>query len=71
MDDMGYCPKCQGHSELDKKKNRGFCQFCYFFYCIQCNQKYHPFKRCKMLIFGENTDEFDKERNKRKTQILD
>jgi hypothetical protein len=48
MDDMGWCPipNCGALAHIQAEKNTGQCSHCEFLYCLECNQKYHPFKRC-------------------------
>ena len=33
MDDYTWCPSCNGHAEVEKSKNMGFCQNCHFKFC--------------------------------------
>lgn len=50
MDDFGYCPECNGVAELTPKKNMGYCQHCFYYFCTKCDEKYHPGTRCEYLI---------------------
>ena len=48
MDDMGWCPlpTCSQLAHIEKDLNMGKCTFCDFRFCLDCNDSYHPFKRC-------------------------
>ena len=48
MDDMGWCPlpSCSQLAHIDKDLNMGKCTFCDFRFCLDCNDSYHPGKRC-------------------------
>lgn len=49
MDDMGICPLpgCGSLATKDLELNMGKCHHCEFMFCLGCNDRYHPFKRCK------------------------
>lgn len=48
MDDLGWCPLpgCGSLANIDKESNQGKCQHCDFTFCLDCKERYHPFKRC-------------------------
>ena len=60
MDDMGWCPMCDSLANYDKAENSGKCQHCEFYFCLDCKNRFHPFKRCDLnrvdLIMQTNND---------------
>jgi IBR domain, a half RING-finger domain len=48
MDDLGWCPLngCGSLATIEKDINQGRCQHCDFTFCLDCKDRYHPFKRC-------------------------
>jgi hypothetical protein len=48
MDDMGWCPNetCGAIAQIEKEENSGRCQHCDFYFCLDCKNRVHPFKRC-------------------------
>ena len=65
MDDMGWCPlkNCGQLAHIDKSKNQGRCTFCDLIFCLDCNERSHPFKRCKihrldLLESFKSTDDY-------------
>ena len=64
MDDMGWCPLvgCGALANLEKENNYGTCQHCDYTFCLDCKNRYHPFKRCalnRVDLLMEATEEFD------------
>ena len=49
MDEFGWCPKydCGKVAEVRQQKGMGECTWCYYKFCLQCNDAFHPFKRCR------------------------
>lgn len=50
MDDMGWCPlaQCSQLAHIDRLQNSGKCTFCDFHFCLDCRDRVHPYKRCKI-----------------------
>lgn len=48
MDDMGWCPltTCKQLATIERDNNSGKCTYCDFHFCLDCNDRVHPFKRC-------------------------
>jgi len=48
MDDMGWCPLpgCGSLALIEREGNFGKCQHCDFMFCLDCRERYHPYKRC-------------------------
>ena len=48
MDDIGWCPRngCNAVATIEKEKGFGQCSHCEFMFCLQCKDRYHPYKRC-------------------------
>lgn len=51
MDDLGYCPivgcgSLGSLATIERDKGFGKCQFCDFMFCLECKERYHPYKRC-------------------------
>lgn len=48
MDDIGWCPLpgCGSLAAIERDINQGRCQHCEFTFCLDCKDRYHPFKRC-------------------------
>lgn len=48
MDDMGWCPlpTCGQLAHIEKENGLGKCTFCDFRFCLECKERYHPYKRC-------------------------
>jgi hypothetical protein len=64
MDDMGWCPVCGALADLNKGENSGRCQHCDFYFCLDCKNKVHPYKRCAIhrldfLMDQKQSSEFD------------
>ncbi len=79
MDDLGWCPLngCGSLASLEKDQCFGRCQHCEFTFCLDCKERYHPFKRCilnRLDIFDHlinSTDIEDiNERNLRAEKVL-
>merc|ERR1711966_398257 len=65
MDDMGWCPMkgCGSLANIEKAENSGKCQHCEFYFCLDCKNKVHPFKRCDLnrvdlLMMDKNNSDF-------------
>jgi len=78
MDDLGWCPLpgCGSLAVIERDQNFGKCQHCDFMFCLDCRERYHPYKRClvnRLDIFDKVTDD-DKEeltlRNKKAEEAL-
>lgn len=48
MGDLGWCPLagCGSLATIEKDKNFGKCQHCDYMFCLDCRERYHPYKRC-------------------------
>lgn len=78
MDDLGWCPLpgCGSLATIEKDQNFGKCQHCDFMFCLDCRERYHPYKRCsinRLDLIDLITDD-DKEtlamRNKKAEEAL-
>ena len=79
MDDLGWCPLngCGSLATIEREQNQGKCQHCDFTFCLECKQRYHPFKRClinrldlnEMLVEAQLIEDIH-ERNKKAEDIL-
>jgi len=65
MDDMGWCPMkgCGSLANIEKAENSGKCQHCEFYFCLDCKNRVHPFKRCDLnrvdlLMMDKNNSDF-------------
>jgi hypothetical protein len=72
MDDLGWCPLpgCGSLATIEKDEGLGKCQHCEFTFCLDCKERYHPYKRCLInrldlfdLISQEDKENLD-HRNK-------
>lgn len=79
MDDLGWCPLsgCGSLATIEKDINQGRCQHCDFTFCLDCKDRYHPFKRCILnrLDLGQYLAETEeildiKERNRKAEAAL-
>lgn len=78
MDDLGWCPLpgCGSLATIEKDQNFGKCQHCDFMFCLDCRERYHPYKRCSInrLDLFDLITEDDKEtlalRNKKAEEAL-
>lgn len=79
MDDLGWCPLngCNSLATLERDQNFGRCQHCDFTFCLDCKERYHPFKRCiinRLDLYQEliDTDKIEdiQARNKKAETIL-
>lgn len=78
MDDMGWCPApaCGALAHIDADKNQGQCTHCDFIFCLECEKRNHPFKRCwkNRIDYLEMLSEAERDgieaRNKRAEEIL-
>lgn len=66
MDDMGWCPikGCGALANIEKSENSGRCQHCEFYFCLDCKNKFHPFKRCDinrvdLMMQYKTSEEFE------------
>ena len=64
MDEFTWCPKtdCGNVAEVYQEKGYGECTWCYFKFCLRCEDTFHPFKRCraaKVVYNGEDTADED------------
>ena len=72
MDDLGWCPLpgCASLATIEKDYNYGKCQHCDFMFCLDCRERYHPYKRCivnrldLMDLINEEQREILDKRNK-------
>ena len=50
MEDIAWCPQCEGPAFKDSPDAIvAYCNECDFRFCIKCHEKFHPFQRCKLL----------------------
>ena len=51
---------CGSLANIEKAENSGKCQHCEFYYCLDCKNRCHPFKRCDLnrvdLLMQATTD---------------
>jgi len=54
MEDIAWCPRCEGPAFKDDPKSIvAFCQNCEYRFCMKCQETFHPFQRCKSLVVKE------------------
>lgn len=67
MDDLGWCPLpgCGSLATIEKDFNFGKCQHCDLMFCLDCKERFHPYKRCLVnrldlhnLITGDDYDSY-------------
>ncbi|MDR3548135.1 MAG: IBR domain-containing protein [Candidatus Pacebacteria bacterium] len=50
MTDIAWCPQCESPAFKDSAKSTvAQCAACDFRFCTKCNERFHPFERCKSL----------------------
>lgn len=75
MDDLGWCPlpSCGSVATLEKDGNYGKCQHCDFMFCLDCKERYHPYKRCLINRIDINNliSEAEKESLDKKNKVAE
>ena len=73
MEEFGWCPKpeCGKVAEIRQQKGMGECTWCYFKFCLQCTDTFHPFKRCKLAKVQMNDEIYEQTKSESVRDLIE